>query len=282
MSSSAPKPDRVRSVPLWAQTLADLQRRVAEGEFAEGVPPERELIAEYGVSRHTMRYAIGQLQSAGIVERGRGKGTFVTRRPIEQPTGILYSLFRSVEEQGFVQRSHVLDLGTRADANVAERLGLTAKAKLVYLHRVRFADDVPIAVDELWLPHSIAAPILEADFAHTSLYNELESRCGIKPGAGNERISPTIPTSTESDLLAITPGEPAFLIERTTEFRGVPLEWRRTIVRGDHFAFVTTWDAAGLGSQTSLASSRNAKGANLSGALQMAPNPRSRRNNVHI
>ena len=270
MPSPVPKPDRELSEPLWTQVLHDLTRRLACGEFADGVPPERELIAEYGVSRHTMRYALGQLQNAGILERGRGKGTFLRENAIEQPTGILYSLFRSVEEQGFVQRSHVLDLSARVDPAVATRLKVKTRSKLVYLHRVRFADDVPIAVDELWIPHSLAAPVLVADFAHTSLYNELEARCGIRPGAGSERITPTIPTAEESVLLQVNPGEPAFLIERSTEYQGAPLEWRRTVVRGDHYAFVTTWDAIGTAPTAKVSTSRAPRLASVTGPAPRA------------
>ena len=259
MTSRARPPDRDSGTPLWAQVLNDVKRRLANGEFATGVPSERELIAEYGVSRHTVRYAIGQLQTAGVIERGRGKGSFVRQPTIEQPTGMLYSLFRSVEEQGFVQRSTVLALCQLTNPSVAARLALRAQAKLVYLHRVRFADDIPLAVDELWLPHDLVAPVLHADFAHTSLYNELEVRCGIRPGAGSERITPVLPTADENERLQSPPGQSAFLIERTTEFNGRPLEWRRTVVRGDQFAFVTTWDRGG-GANTALTTTRSGRG----------------------
>ena len=269
-----PKPDRGLPAPLWEQVLTDLLRRLAAGEFVDGVPPERELVAEYGVSRHTLRFALGRMQTAGILERGRGRGTFLRSAAIEQPTGILYSLFRSVEEQGFVQRSLVLDLCTTSNPTIASRLQLKPKAKLVYLHRVRFADDTPIAVDQLWLPHALAAPLLEADFAHTSLYNELDVRCGLRPGAGNERISPTIPSPDESALLQTGPMEPAFLIERATDWKGTPLEWRRTVVRGDHYAFVTMWDGDGLGANPSLASLATSRTSHTAAAQRMSPKSR--------
>jgi GntR family transcriptional regulator len=167
--------------------VADVTRRLAAGELAAGVPPERELIAEYGVSRHTVRYAIGRLQSAGIIERGRGKGSFVRPPAIEQPTGMLCSLFRSVEEHGFVQRSIVLDLRTISDPAIAEKLDLKPKARIVYLRRVRFADDTPLAVDELWLPYCSGggAPVTSVETPRSS--------CNRRPAGRSPRHDEAVP-----------------------------------------------------------------------------------------
>ena len=86
-----------------------------------------------------------------------------------------------------------------------------------------------------------AAPLLDVDFEHTALYGELEQRCGVRPRAGWERASPILPSAEDRALLKIGARQPAFLIERFTEANGSPLEWRRTVIRGDHYAFLTTW-----------------------------------------
>src|SRR5215831_9092676 len=115
--------DRDSALPLWAQVLGDLRRRLAGGEFRLRFPGDNELTEQYGVSRHTVREAVRRLQAEGVLERGRGRGTFVRHGAIEQPLGALYSLFRSVEEQGFVQRSVVRQLTIRHDEEAAEVLG---------------------------------------------------------------------------------------------------------------------------------------------------------------
>lgn len=232
-------------MPLWAQVLADLRVRLASGEFSAGFPPERELINQYSVSRHTMRDAMRRLGDEGIINRERGRGTFLRHESIVQRTGSLYSLFRSIEDQGFEQRSKVLRLERCVDADVARNLGVSPETELVTLHRVRNADDVPIALDEVWLPSSIAAPLLDVDFEHTGLYTELEGRCAVQPGAGWERIQPFAPSADERRLLDISSRTPAFLIERHTTFRGAPLEWRRTVIRGDLYTFVASWSDTG-------------------------------------
>jgi GntR family transcriptional regulator len=206
-------------MPLWAQVLDDMRGRLASGEFADGLPAERELIAQYDVSRHTMRDAMRRLHTEGLINRERGRGTFIRPQNIEQRSGALYSLFRSIEDQGFEQRSKVLELDERTDPLVAAKLGVEVDTTFVYLHRLRNADDTPIA----------------------AVYAELERQCGIRPGAGWERVHPVIPAKEERALLGISAKVPAFLIERRTSYRGQPLEWRRTVVRGDLYTFMSVW-----------------------------------------
>src|SRR5215813_15590435 len=93
MAGTAARPlDRRGQLPLWAQLRADLRRRLDAGAFDEEFPGELALVAEYGVSRHTVRSALRDLRAEGIVVAERG------RRPrrashdlITQPLGALYS-----------------------------------------------------------------------------------------------------------------------------------------------------------------------------------------------
>ncbi len=233
--------DRNSPMPLWAQVLGDLRRRIARGEYRSRFPSDAELTAWYGVSRHTIREAVRRLQADGIVERGRGRGTFVRPRQIEQPLGALYSLFRSVEEQGYTQRSIVRYLEERRDAEAAKMLGLSAEEPLIYLERLRLADDEPIFLDCSWLPAAVARPLLEVDFTHTALYRELRRRCGIAPDAGWERLLPAMPDPEQRRLLGLRAGIPALSIERLALSDAVPVEWRHGLVRGDRFCYVARW-----------------------------------------
>lgn len=234
---------RQRALPLWAQVLADLRRRLDEGEFADRFPGDAELVERYGVSRHTAREAVRRLQAEGLLERRRGQGSFVTKPVIEQPLGTLYSLYRSIESTGAVQHSVVRYLEERHDDKAAAMLGCRGEP-LVYLERLRLADGEPIALDCSWLSAEIARPLLKVDFGHTALYEELASRCGIQPTSGWERISPVFPDRTQRTLLDTDARQPAFAVERLTYCDETPLEWRHGVVRGDRFTFVARWAAA--------------------------------------
>ncbi len=235
--------DRDSPMPLWAQLEAALKHRLDAGEFDDRFPTDNELVREYGVSRHTVREAVRQLNHSGILRRERGRGTVVNRTEFEQPLGALYSLFRSIESSGAVQRSVVLDKREELDPAIAERLERSADTSLLFLERLRYADDAPLAIDRAWLPMDVAAPLMSSDFERTALYDELETKCGIRPDAGWERIAPLLPNPDERALLEMRRGEAAFFLERLGSAGGTPFEWRTTTIRGDRYRYVSHFEA---------------------------------------
>jgi GntR family transcriptional regulator len=236
--------DRASPMPLWAQLLDILRERLGRGEFDESFPTDAELTEQYALSRHTVREAVRRLQEEGLLTRERGRGTFVRPPVIEQPTGAIYSLFRSIEAHGREQRSKVLDLRETADASVARHLGLPPRALLIRLERLRYADAQPLAHDTAWLPADIAAPLLEVDFSHTALYDELARRSGVHPTSGSEWIGTELPAREDRELLELRARQPVFTIHRLTYFGDRPIEWRETVVRGDGYTFVAHWSGA--------------------------------------
>lgn len=233
--------DRRSPVPLWAQVADDLRRRLAAPAFGDAFPTEQQLVAEYGVSRHTVREALRELRQTGVVVAERGRGSRIDRSRIDQPLGTLYSVFREVEARGMEQSSTVLRLEPTTDAAAASELRLPAGAELIVLERVRFAGTEPLAVDTAWLPAALAQPLLGADFAHASLYDKLARRCGARVDSGRERIRPVVADEAQARLLRIDPGTPVFHVERLGCVGDRPVEWRRSVVRGDRFAFVAEW-----------------------------------------
>jgi GntR family transcriptional regulator len=235
--------DRASGEPLWAQLESELRRRMEEGHFVDRFPTDRELMEIYGVSRHTARHAVGQLGADGIVRRARGVGTSVDRRTFERSLGSIYSLFQVVEDSGIAQRSDIVALEIVRNPDAAERLGLASDAELVFLDRVRYAGDEPLAVDQVWLPATIARPLLDADFSHTSLYNELERAYGHRPNEGWEHIKPAVPSADVRDRLHLDDDEAVFSVERLGTCNGERIEWRITAIRGNRFTFVADWTA---------------------------------------
>jgi GntR family transcriptional regulator len=82
--------DTLSPTPPYQQIAADLRRKIAGGEFGPGakLPSERELAAQYGVSRPTARLAVAALQSDGQVVSVPGRGAFVRERPVVRTLGL--------------------------------------------------------------------------------------------------------------------------------------------------------------------------------------------------
>ncbi len=230
----------------WQVVLADLEERLARGDITDRFPTDRELVDHYGVSRQTVREAVRRLRARGIVERHRGRDSFVRPDRLQQPVGTLYSLFREVEQRGHEQRSEVLELRTCTHVDSTKALGLPRDTELVALARLRYVDEVPIAMDTVWLPAEIGRPLLDADMTRTSLYDELEARSGVTIDATEEVILPIIPDADTRELLELDDEEAIFRVERKGFTDGRMIEWRITLVRGERFAFLSTWrrDAA--------------------------------------
>jgi GntR family transcriptional regulator len=228
--------DRTSALPLWAQLHADLSSRIDAGEFADGFPGEHALTASYGLSRHTVREALRRLRLEGALVAERGRATRVADAPaIQQPLGALYSLFRAVEANGLSQHSIVRALELRTDAAAAATLEVHPDAPLVYLERLRMADDLPLALDHVWLPGDVAEPLLSADFTHTALYIELETRCGIRLTGGQEDVTAVVPEPADATLLDMDERTAAFSIRRVGCLHSRPIELRHTLIRGDRF-----------------------------------------------
>ncbi|TCK26800.1 GntR family transcriptional regulator [Pseudonocardia endophytica] len=244
-ATAGPAPLRERPERLlWERLLGDLRRRLAADEFSEGFPGELALVDEYEISRHTVRQALKVLRDEGLVVGARGRQS---RRgepeEIVQRLGALYSLNESVRAMGLDQRSEVRVLDTRADGVVATRLGLEESTRLVHLERLRFADDEPLALDRVWLPHALAAPLLGADFTTGALYQRYADVCGVVLTGGREEIQPILPTPAEQRLLGGGAATVAFSVHRLGTSHGRPVEWRHTLVRGDRFVLRTDFAA---------------------------------------
>ena len=228
--------DRDSPTPLWAQLHGDLRARLDSGEFTDEFPGEMALVAEYGVSRNTVREALRRLRADGLVVAGRGRRSrLAVQTEIVQPLGALYSLFASVEASGLEQRSVVRCLELRTDHEAARHLVLAPDAPLVYLERLRLAAGEPLAVDRVWVEAELGTPLLGTDFSHTGFYDELLRRVGIHVTGGREQIRALVPPEADRALLHLGPSEAAFSIDRVGCARGEPIEWRRTLVRGDRF-----------------------------------------------
>ncbi len=234
--------DRSNPLPLWAQVLSDLRAKMAAGEFRDRFPTDEEVATAYGVSRQTVREAVRRLQGEGLVERRRGRGTTLAEPVLEQPLRALYSLARTVSHHGLAERNEILAAGRRTPPDdVAEALELRRGDDVVFLERLRFADEEPISLERSWLPWSSARGILRVDLEHGPLYDALAVACGLRVTSASERISPVVPPAADRARLRMPARTAAFLVERRAFAGDRPVELRRGTVRGDRYRFVAEW-----------------------------------------
>ncbi len=237
--------DRLSPLPLWAQIVDDLRRRLIDGEFGSHFPTDEELTRDYEVSRQTVREAVRHLTQEGLVIRQRGRGSSVTQAILEQPLHSLYSLASTVRAGGIEERSEVLAAELRpAAVEVAAHLDIDSGDEVVFIERLRFAGAEPIAWDRSWLRKDQAAVLLDADLSSGGLYDLLAIYSSVRITGGSERIQPVILEPAERKLLRLPPKVAAFSIERVALVGETPIEWRLSLIRGDRYSLVAQWPAS--------------------------------------
>lgn len=236
---SDPPLDRDSAVPMFEQIKERLERAIAAGEFAvhERIPSERELSTQYGVSRMTIRQALGALARSGALYARSGKGTFVAELKIEQPLQRLTSFTEDMRARGLRPSSRLLAAERiGAPLEIADALGLSPGAELVRISRLRLADDEPLALEIAQLPHARCPGILSYDLGRRSLYEVLHAEYGISLARARQTIEAATPDDDERALLHLPHGVPVLRIRRLTHASdGAPIEFVRSAYRGDRY-----------------------------------------------
>jgi GntR family transcriptional regulator len=215
--------DRRLAVPLYVQLREALRSQIEEQGLRPGdrLPTEVELEARYGVSRSTIRQAVGELEAEGLLRRVQGKGTFVAAPKI-QHLPVLTSFSELLRSQGH-RPSHRLLRSTIVPASpqVAHDLALDEGLPGRHLERLLVADDQPVGVSRTWLPLAVLgdhdAYIDRGVHDGGSLYRLLaDSSPELVPNRGTETIQPALAGPEESRLLGCEPGTPLLEIRRCT------------------------------------------------------------------
>lgn len=251
------------ALPISKRILDDLEDRIASGEIVDRFPTDQELVEYYGVSRPTVREAVDVLQARGLIERHRGRGSFVRSERVRNPLGLVNDLYRAAERAGRSQEYRLVRLEERTNAEVAARLDLLPDADLVNLERVRYIGSEPAVFDSTWLPSSSARDILDIDPVTDSLYDALEERCGIRLTSVREVIEPCLPRAEVRRRLAIKKDDPVYRLVRCGMVGGTPVEWREAFVANRGFVLQYSWNRARVVEPVSFGA-REALGLGLS------------------
>ncbi len=228
----------VSSSPLYHQLMQRIADDIEKGNYPIGsrIPPEHELEETYNVSRVTVRRALAELTSEGLLERKQGKGTFVSTPRISQDLKSIHSFHDSCRMNGVKPGTwvvHVLEI--TADTPDIQELNLREGDHVIETVRIRTADGLPVALEKNHF--SMAYSYLENENLGGSLYNVLKEY-GVEPKQATHDISMTYATESQAKLLNAEPGIPLIrLREVVYDQKGRPLHNSLQLIRGDRFVF---------------------------------------------
>jgi GntR family transcriptional regulator len=211
VAAKTPSLKRDSPEPLHRQLAALLEDAIRSGGLKPGdrLDSESMLTARYGVSRITLRQAVGALVDKQILVRKQGKGTFVTapavRHDLRKLHGLLGSLFAQAEGASTRLLRYELRRPTRA---IARELGLSLRGKALLLERLYLIDGAPVALTEAWLVPGVAAlPRLKAELTSTEdMMREtgiriVSTRVSIRAEAAGARVGRQLKISAQAPVL---------------------------------------------------------------------------------
>jgi GntR family transcriptional regulator len=230
--------DPQRAAPLHEQLTAALRRLIREGGASVGtlLPAETDLVERLGISRHTVRHALGALVAEGLLQRRKGAGTRVVAQPPahERSPGGFYAFASEAQARGAEHQSRLLEHTTLAAENhLASRLHLRPGAPVERITRLRTADGEPLVLETAHVPGELARALGAEVLEQETIHDALERLAGLRITHTRETIRPVLLDRPAARLLGVKPGSPAFAVERTTWAGGRPVEWQHSLVRGD-------------------------------------------------
>lgn len=221
--------------PLYAQLIDILRQSIASGEAEAGelLPSEAELCKTYGVSRNTVRQAIGTLEEDGFLIRKRGKGTFVADAASRKKL-VPYSFTTEITQMGKNPSSTLISFDVQeASPRLRSMMGLSRGDKVYCFTRVRNVDALPLIVESSYYPEQLRPGLtrdqVQAHSFYTLLYN-----AGVAPVSVEDSYEAVLLGDREAALLHCRSGVPAYYHQRRTAGEdGRVYEYTTSYIRAD-------------------------------------------------
>lgn len=227
---------------VWQQIREELAGEIAEGRVGPGqkLPTEAALARRFGVNRHTVRRALGDMQAEGLVHARRGAGVFVTHQPVPYRLGPHVRFSQNIAASGHAGAREILRLETVPAAEAeAKALQLDPGAEVHVLENVALIDKVPAAFSYCVFPAARLEALPGALRAAGSITQALAA-CGVTTyerawtRIGAERAGATV-----ARHLAMAEGAPVLrTISLNRASEGWPVEYARTQFCADRVEFV--------------------------------------------
>ncbi|RWC91846.1 MAG: histidine utilization repressor [Mesorhizobium sp.] len=209
--------DDSETVSLHQRILSDIREKILSGTWAPGhrIPFEHELTAEYKCSRMTVNKALSQLAKAGLIERRRRSGSFVSQPQSQAAVLELHDIRIEVEALGLPYRYERLErLKRRGNAEDRAMLGLSAAGSVLWLEGLHFAGERPFALERRLINLSAVSEAGDEEFLEIAAGPWLIGR--VPWSEAEHRIRAMAADETVADALDIDPGAPCLVVERRT------------------------------------------------------------------
>ncbi len=219
--------------PLFAQIKELIVERVKAGEWQPGepLPSENDFAEFYGVSQGTVRKAIAEMATENLVERFRGKGTFVTSQTREREHSHFFHLLRNDGVKELPGTQPISCRRQKANRDMRKRLLLESGTEVAVLERLRLIGGVPLVFETITVSEELFPGLcasLEGGMPN-ELYPHYERKYGVRVISAVEHLRAVAASESEARALDTATGTALLEIDRLAVTYGEkPVEWRRS------------------------------------------------------
>ena len=231
----------MRTAPAYYRVASVLRGDIERGRWKVGeqIPTEAELVAQFAVSRNTVRQALAVLLARNLVTRQQGRGTFVAPHGLSHVIGELKSLTEVLRERGFEPGTQCVSVAVdpHPPLDAIEHLQSSVIWRVT---RLRTADGRPFCTMSSWVPDELGRKLDPERLTEVgSLYLTLREDLGVLLSEATEIIRAEAATSLDAEALAIRRASPVIVIYRwVSDNRGRPVEYARAAAPGDRYQYL--------------------------------------------
>ena len=237
-----PRLNKQSPLPLYQQLAQYLRAQIRQGTYALGaqLPTERDLMQRYEVSRNTVRQALDQLAREGLLERDQGRGTFVSNTRLKLGMLRLTSFTEDMQERNMRPSSRTLTRRIEIPPpEIGKLLQLLPGETALYLERLRFADEIPMALNSSYFNLDLFPALADENLEDSSIYSIIENQYHLPLVRAEQTIRAALATKAEADLLGIHHHSPLLIVEGIVFGQDDrPVEYLRSVYRSDRYEFM--------------------------------------------
>jgi GntR family phosphonate transport system transcriptional regulator len=241
-------PQRRSGVAVWRQIADTLSAEIRNRSFigTGKLPSETELASRFGVNRHTLRQAVGALQTEGLLRIEKGRGMFVQHELLHYALSRRTRFSENLQRQGLLPGKLMLtacDMG--ASERVARELRLAKGDRVLMVETLNEANEQPVSLATAYYPAARFDGLLQLlqDGAGTS---EILARFGVGDYLrAQSRITTQMPSEETARLLKQPATRPLLCVEcLDVDMQGVPIKYGETVFCGDRVQLVVALEEA--------------------------------------
>lgn len=233
--------DYLNQTALYFQVKENIRMYIQQQNLKSGdkLPSENEFMDTYKVSRITVRRALDELEKEKLIYKVHGKGTFVANIHIQTELYYMKSFSEDMKDRGYTTWARVLENRVvEPPEEIRKALGLGSNARTIFIKRVRYADDNPIALEECYIPASDFVEVLQEDLAAQSLNKLMKEKYGVKFVYAEQYIKTSISNNRIREILQLKKQTAILSMKRIAydETRG-PVQFTLSYYRGDIYEY---------------------------------------------